>query len=276
MSGLSQHDVVDEDYLFEAYLDSVKHISVLLRAVNFKDNATCFATDKGLKVTVEDSKCVQASAFIQREVFQHYKLNDEQVAFKINISILVECLNIFGGSSTALKMCYQGYGFPLTMLLEEGGVITDCSIRTLEAEEILDFNFCAANVLNKIILRSECLKEVFAELDSSSDLIEILISPDPPYFRISTVGTAGDTKIDIPKNSDMIETFQCTTLATSRYKLSHVKPSAKSLAISQKVSIRTDDRGLLCFQYMIPADNHTCFIEYCCTPVADIDGDYDD
>jgi hypothetical protein len=24
-------------------------------------------------------------------------------------------------------------------------------------------------------------------------------------------------QIDIPKNSDMIETFQCTTLATSRY-----------------------------------------------------------
>ena len=53
------------------------------------------------------------------------------------------------------------------------------------------------------------------------------------------------------------------TLCLFRYKLSHVKPSAKSLAISQKVSIRTDDRGLLCFQYMIPADDHTCFIEYC-------------
>lgn len=79
--------------------------------------------------------------------------------------------------------------------LEEGGVITDCSIRTLEAEEILDFNFSAANVLNKIILRSECLKEVFAELDTSSDLIEILLSPDPPYFRITTAGTAGDTKV---------------------------------------------------------------------------------
>lgn len=47
---------------------------------------------------------------------QQYTLNDEQVAFKINISVLVECLNIFGGSSTALKMCYQGYGFPLTLL----------------------------------------------------------------------------------------------------------------------------------------------------------------
>lgn len=79
--------------------------------------------------------------------------------------------------------------------LEEGGVITDCSIKTLEPEEILDFNFSAANVLNKIILRSECLKEVFAELDSSSDLIEILLSPDPPYFQITTSGTAGDTKV---------------------------------------------------------------------------------
>lgn len=79
--------------------------------------------------------------------------------------------------------------------LEEGGVITDCSIKTSESEEILDFNFSAANVLNKIILRSECLKEVFAELDSSSDLIEILLSPDPPYFRITTAGTAGDTKV---------------------------------------------------------------------------------
>jgi hypothetical protein len=111
MSILSQNVDTEEDCLFEAYLDCVKNISVLLKAVNFKDvcmavvlsfaclfltyrtiyvfevmslencahvltgfvlfqNGICFATDKGLKVTVEDSKCVQASAFIQREVFQ--------------------------------------------------------------------------------------------------------------------------------------------------------------------------------------------------------------
>jgi len=42
----------------------------ILKTSALFQNATCFATDKGLKVTVEDSKCVQASAFIQREVFQ--------------------------------------------------------------------------------------------------------------------------------------------------------------------------------------------------------------
>jgi Repair protein Rad1/Rec1/Rad17. len=74
-------------------------------------------------------------------------------------------------------------------------VITDCSIRTLEPEDILDFNFLAANVVNKVIFRSECLKEVFAELDSSSDLLEMMFSPDPPYFRITTSGVAGDSTV---------------------------------------------------------------------------------
>jgi hypothetical protein len=37
MSILSQNADVEEDCLFEAYLDSVKNISLLLKAVNFKD-----------------------------------------------------------------------------------------------------------------------------------------------------------------------------------------------------------------------------------------------
>ena len=37
--------------------------------------------------------------------------------------------------------------------LEEAGVLTDCSLRTLEAEETLDFDFCAANVVNKVIMK---------------------------------------------------------------------------------------------------------------------------
>ena len=41
----------------------------------------------------------------------------------------------------------------LNRLVEEGGVLTDCSIRTQEPEEILDFNFSSADVLNKIIMK---------------------------------------------------------------------------------------------------------------------------
>ena len=37
--------------------------------------------------------------------------------------------------------------------LEEGGVVTDCSIQTQEADETLDFDFTSTNVVNKIIMK---------------------------------------------------------------------------------------------------------------------------
>lgn len=54
-----------QPYLLSASLDNARHLSSLLRAVHFQDHATCFATANGLRVTVEDAKCIQANAFIQ-------------------------------------------------------------------------------------------------------------------------------------------------------------------------------------------------------------------
>ena len=79
--------------------------------------------------------------------------------------------------------------------LEESGVLTDCSIQTQDADEILDFDFCSANVVNKVIMNAECLREVFAELDMSSEALEVLLSPSPPYCRLSTSGYAGTTQV---------------------------------------------------------------------------------
>lgn len=54
-----------ERYALSASLDNARHLSSLLRAVHFQDYATCLATASGLRVTVEDAKCIQANAFIQ-------------------------------------------------------------------------------------------------------------------------------------------------------------------------------------------------------------------
>lgn len=37
--------------------------------------------------------------------------------------------------------------------LEESGVVTECSIKTKEAEEMLDFNFLSSNVTSKLIMK---------------------------------------------------------------------------------------------------------------------------
>ena len=48
-----------------------------------------------------------------------------------------------------------------------------------------------------------------------------------------------------------------------RYKIALLKPSTKALDISNKISIRMDNRGFLSLQYMIVTeDGETCYIEY--------------
>ena len=51
-----------------------------------------------------------------------------------------------------MRMCYRGYGYPLTLFLEEGGVVTVCKINTQEPEEPIDFEFCSNNVTNKVTI----------------------------------------------------------------------------------------------------------------------------
>ena len=78
---------------------------------------------------------------------------------------------------------------------QDDGVVTDCSINTQEPDELADFNFASANVTNKIIMRSVALKDTFQELDMTSEFVQILMSPDAPYFRISTFGNTGESLV---------------------------------------------------------------------------------
>ena len=45
------------------------------------------------------------------------------------------------------------YNILYLVRLEEGGVLTDCSIQTQEPDETLDFDFSSVEVLNKIIMK---------------------------------------------------------------------------------------------------------------------------
>ncbi|XP_074635306.1 cell cycle checkpoint protein RAD1-like isoform X1 [Acropora palmata] len=279
MSRLTQQSGGDNRYILVAKLDNARNLHSILKAVHFKESATCFVSSNGLKFTVEDAKCVQANAFVQSGIFQEYTFKEESATFRISLNVLLECLNIFGSSKdtatfTALKMCYAGYGYPLILMLEEGGVLTDCSIQTQEPDETLDFDFSSAEVLNKIIMKSECLKEAFNELDMTSEVLQILMSPDNPYLRLSTFGHAGSTHSDFPKESDMVESFECQQTQTNRYKISLLKPSTKALQLSSKISIRMDNRGFLSLQYMIiNEDGQVCFVEYLCAPDEEVDED---
>ena len=51
--------------------------------------ATVVASENGLKVSVEEAKCVLANAFIQAALFQQFIHREEQITFKINLTVLM-------------------------------------------------------------------------------------------------------------------------------------------------------------------------------------------
>lgn len=262
----------DVEYAFVAKLDNAKDLSQLLRAISIKEVATVEINDIGIRVIAQEGKCVQAIAFVQRELFDSYTLKEPSLSFDISLSIWLECLTMFGstGGPVSTRLCYAGHGNPLVMFLEEAGVVTDCKIRTLESEGVVNFDLSKDSVINVVILKSESLKEVWSELDTSSEDLEVFISPDDPYFRLSTFGGAGTVEVSYSKESDLMDSFQCKKEQKNSYRLVLMKQCIKALNLSSKVAIRTDELGLICFQFLLRSDDGTAtFVEYYCTPNRD-------
>jgi len=279
-------DVVDSQYALVARLENVKIFAQLLKSIHFRERSTWYISNNGIKVTVEDAKCVQTNAFIKAEIFQEFLLRpgrgDEEgsddLSFSVNLGVVLECLNMFGGvggdnlgAAPSLKICYAGYGHPFVLYLEEQGVVTDCQVKTREAEECLDFNFANAQIISKVIMNSDYLKDVFSELDTSSEYIEFSISQEcPSNFRIKTTGPAGDSTVSVPTSSDMVELFNSSATSSAKYKLAMLRHGIKPLSLSEKVSIRMDERDFLCLQYMVRTDDGPAFLEFYCAPEEDL------
>lgn len=275
---------LDNRYAFVGRLDKVKIVAQLLKSINFRESSTWTISQNGLKVTVEDAKCVQANAFVKAEIFEDFFLKpsaeaeaeDEEgsgdLSFAVNLSVVLECLQMLSGdqASHTVKLCYLGFGHSLEILMEEDGVISDSQIKTSEADENLDFNFANAKIVSKIIMHSSYLKEVFSELDNSSDHIEFIINPSDETFRVRTIGPAGECEISVPSSSDMVEHFNSSNVSKARFNLSLLRNGLKPLAFSDKVSIRMDEREFLCLQYMVNTDSVPTFLEFYCAPEEDI------
>ena len=106
--------------------------------------------------------------------------------------------NVFNGSSLVnLVIHYEKYGAPLKMWMEEGGVISKAAIPTQDERDALHYDFSKANVISKIVVISECIKDTFAEMDYSSEFLEIGIDHEEKMLTLSTFGHAGDVCISV-------------------------------------------------------------------------------
>ncbi|CAE6410494.1 unnamed protein product [Rhizoctonia solani] len=139
--------------------------------------------------------------------------------------------NYFTSSkATALRMSYQGEGYPLTLLLAEdaSGPKTTCEVTTLEPEPNLELPFDDDEKVVKLIMKV-----------STSPYLQ------SPLLIVHIM--------DYPNDREVLELFECVERVSFNYRYRHIARALRPLQSSLKVSLRIDGDGLLSLQFMMPA-----------------------
>ena len=155
------------------------------------------------------------------------------------------------GMNGVCKMSYVGEGEPLCIVLEETGITTTCELNTYEPDNITNIPFQRDAMVNKIITRAEWLFDAIKELSAASPTkLTIMVSPSAPYFTLSAGGARGSASVEFNKDPQLLETFTAKRKLKNTYKYSMIKGASKAMAMANKVSIRTDEQGVLSLSFM--------------------------
>eukprot|EP01090_Pellita_catalonica_P008684 TRINITY_DN19770_c0_g1_i1.p1 TRINITY_DN19770_c0_g1~~TRINITY_DN19770_c0_g1_i1.p1 ORF type:complete len:323 (-),score=55.84 TRINITY_DN19770_c0_g1_i1:42-1010(-) len=264
-SLLSDREKSEQNAIALVKIDNAQIVANLLAAINFpKDMKTCVSVHpEGWTFRVEESSALQGKILLHREIFHTYKLKkgyteEDPLRFTVNLSNMIDCLNIFGHSNfTTLSMVYTGYGDPFLLALHEGAVFTDCGLSPIEDTLIEDYDFNGPKGKpNRIMIRSEALKEALNELDWSSEEACILMSPDPPHFRLASQTQSGSLQVDYPRNSEVFEAFECVKTNKAYYKMRLFKPIVRALANATRTQIRMNINAMLEVTHVYNSDRN--------------------
>ena len=179
------------------------------------------------------------------------------------------------GMNSICRLSYAAAGDPLCIVLEETGVTTTCELVTYEPEFQEEIPLQKDAIAQKIIMRASWLQDAINELSSTSPTrLTIVSSPTAPYFTLSSSGPLGSATVEFSKDPQLLETFQVPRRIVNTYKYSLIKGASRAMAIASKVSIRSDEQGVLSLQFMIEVDNGGfSFVDFRFVPFIPEDGE---
>lgn len=266
-------------FIFSCKANNSEYFTTILSVLQMekeKQRAVFMVTEGGIKATVEKNKVLQASAYMKSSIFQEYKLSggtEEDRVFNVDLGIFLDCLRVFGDASH-IQLSYGGYGEDIIMILENQGVITECSIRTQEGPPPTDFSFRSATLLNQASLKSKFLRDCLLEIGDvqGSEGVRVVMGPSAPNLSFTAEGNGVTCKVEFPNNdsTDVFEHFQCQQYASNTYNMSLIRMCAKSMSKMPKTDttmIQMNAKGMLKLQHAIRGKNGgTNFISYLISP----------
>ncbi|KAG2386473.1 hypothetical protein C9374_002217 [Naegleria lovaniensis] len=291
-------------YIMVADIASAKIFANIMQCINPSDIkkkreqawAICEIVEEGIKFYIQD-RTFQGVAAMKSGIFQNYLFSapkDTKYQFEINVSVLIDCLILYGANAsqgTIVKLCYPGVDNTLSLLLGEERVVTDCNIKIRKCElDPIDFKFKEHPIGTKIILKSEILTDALAEIDWLSKTLEIGVELEEQaegnqedtlqrgklFFKTSD-NVIGSLEVSVKSTSEGVQAFECQATQVGLYKLSHIQQAMKALNHAEKVCIRMNNQGTLSMQFAIRATEPVTYVEYLMLPVdAEVEMEEDD
>lgn len=226
--------------------------------------AFCVMDRNGFRFTVQKSNVLQAHVYLKKELFSFFDCETKQ-QFGVNLSVLLECLNIFNSSSNfvALQISYAGHGRPLLLEMADGGVVSSSGVATIDNEDPVDFCWQDNPVVHRAIIQSTPLREALTELNWWGTSLQLRVSPNAPHIQMTSKGQNGTCEIQFPSSCEAIDEFSSREDKSTTYRFTLIQSVFKALGLSEKVCLRVNEVGMLSLQLMIRDDSPiTTFVEF--------------
>ncbi|CAH8276252.1 unnamed protein product [Arabidopsis lyrata] len=219
-------------------LDNVQGMVDALTCVRWKrhQDALVELSEHGIVLIVEESGCLQAKVYLQRELFTKYEYGAQgRPRFGISLGLLVDCLNTFSspGHSNTIEIKYPGPDMEL--LLKSVDTLNACiysEIRTRIPETVTwDYNFeQAGSAPLTFTIKSAALKEAIDDLEWPGSSVQISLQKEPPCVIFRGEGH-GDLQIDFMyyANTDLLLAFHCDTEVSYGYKYKFLKATTANI-----------------------------------------------
>ncbi|KAK4368779.1 hypothetical protein RND71_012571 [Anisodus tanguticus] len=140
-------------------LDNVQGVVDALTSVRLEkqQDAVLELLEHGIVLIVEETACLQAKVYLQRELFVRYEYSAEgRPRFGVSLGLFVDCLNTFSvqGHSSAIEIRYPGPDMQLLLKsLDSSDSCTYAEIRTRIPDTISwDYNLNLLEVLLSVLL----------------------------------------------------------------------------------------------------------------------------
>ncbi|KAK9820866.1 hypothetical protein WJX81_006622 [Elliptochloris bilobata] len=239
-------------------------VSVLqaIKASNTHQLCTVILHADGLSVRWEDeSKSLQASVFLRKELFVEYEVPWLRKEFGLQLGLLVDTLHVFTAGTAELVLRYPGANQELICEMTEegaGGVLcTYASLDSMEVEPPRDLVGFWEGPESFFLVPGAMMKEVIDDMEwgAVSKSVEVLMQRSPPRIVLSSRGIGG-LLITLPVGQ--LTSVQCATPEVRQiYKHKHLKtafahlPQSKDASASMGTKVTLDSQGMIKVSHML-------------------------